>query len=200
MIDHQIGLILQHLRDKGLYDDTLIIFASDHGETIGIHGGAFDKGAMAYEEVYRVPLIVKTKGNYNAGSTNHDFVSLLDLPSTFRELAGADDKSSHGKSLLPVLNGQGTTGREHIMSQFHGHRFPVAQRILWWDRYKFVLNFADRDELYDLDEDRYEMDNLIDRSECVGVIDECKHRLLMSMDEVDDTLGPQARHLLEREI
>ena len=200
MIDHQIGLILQHLRDQGLYDDTLIIFAAEHGETIGIHGGAFDKGAMAYEEGYRVPLIVKTKGNCNSVSAHHDFVSLLDLPSTFRDLAGADDKSSHGNSLLPVLNGQGATGREHIMSQFHGHRFPVAQRILWWDRYKFVLNFADRDELYDLDEDQYEMDNLIDRSECVGVINECKQRLLMSMDEVDDTLGPQARHLLERDI
>ena len=62
------------------------------------------------------------------------------------------------------------------------------------------MNFADKDELYDLDKDQYEMDNLIDRSECSEVIDECKHRLLISMDEVDDTLGPQARHLLEREI
>ena len=82
----------------------------------------------------------------------------------------------------------------------HGHRFPVAQRVLWWDRYKFVLNFADGDELYDLKADGCEMDNLISRPEFRGVHQECRQRLLETMTDVDDTLGPQARHLLERSL
>tara|TARA_B100001964_G_scaffold207152_1_gene238825 strand:- start:4536 stop:5804 length:1269 start_codon:yes stop_codon:yes gene_type:complete len=200
MIDAQIGIILGHLRNKGLYDDTFIVFASDHGDTLGIHGGAFDKGAMAYEEIYNVPLIVKGSGNPNGGKTCEEFVSLLDLPSTFVHIAGREMPGAHGTSLLPILEGASMSKREHVMAQFHGHRFPVAQRVLWWDRYKFVLNFADRDELYDLDTDGCEMDNLISRLEFRDVHQECRQRLLEAMTDVDDTLGPQARHLLERSL
>ena len=57
--DIDINRPIKVLKEMGLYDDTLIIFTADHGDSAGIHGGIFDKGAMAYEEIYHTPLIVK---------------------------------------------------------------------------------------------------------------------------------------------
>src|SRR5262245_56301979 len=131
----------------------MIIFTADHGETIGVHGGAFDKGAMAYEEVYRIPLIVKpaagSPASASAGTAPQSFVSLLALAPTFCEVAGSPLERTDGRSLRPLLEDVDAAWRDDVMAEFHGHRVPYGQRILWWRNYKYVLNFADVDELYD---------------------------------------------------
>jgi arylsulfatase A-like enzyme len=198
MIDEQIGRILNHLKAIGLHDDTLIIFASDHGETIGIHGGAFDKGAMAYEEVYNIPLIVKLPKNEQRGTVRNHLVSLLDLTPTFCELAGTDNLACDGQSLLPILYNPEHIGREHLVSEFHGHRFPVAQRIIWHGNYKYILNFADQDELYDLAADPAELDNLISDGSKADVLRDLRTRMWDSMVASGDTLGPQACYIFTR--
>ncbi|MCD6291092.1 MAG: sulfatase-like hydrolase/transferase [Anaerolineae bacterium] len=198
MIDAQIGRIISRLKEMGLYDDMMIIFTADHGETIGIHGGMFDKGAMAYEEVYHIPLIVKMPGNIEAGTTRSQLVSLFDLTPTLCEAAGTEMAQTDSQSLMPILRDASHAGREHFVAQFHGHRFPVAQRIIWWDRYKYVLNFADTDELYDLESDPAEMRNLIGEDSLAEVRAELRQRMLSDMLEFGDTLGPQFRYILTR--
>ncbi|MBE0699861.1 MAG: sulfatase-like hydrolase/transferase, partial [Anaerolineaceae bacterium] len=184
----------------GMYDDTLVVFTTDHGESAGIHGGAFDKGAMPYEEVYATPLIVKMPGNAGAGSTRSQRVSLLDFAPTFCEAAGAELPVGDGASLLPILTDPATPGREHFVAEFHGHRFPVAQRVIWWQHYKFVLNFADIDELYDLHTDPVELYNLINDPHLADVRTEMRRRLLKHMIAVEDIHGPQWEYILDRPL
>ena len=197
-IDHHIGRLIGKLKDLGVYDEALIVFTADHGETAGIHGGAFDKGAMAYEEVYRIPMIFKMPGGAGAGTTRPHLVSFHDLADTFCDVAGTKMSQGHGRSIAPILADADAPGREHFVAEFHRHRFPAAQRIVWWRNYKFVLNFADTGELYDLEADPAEMDNLIDEASLRGVRDEMRSRLLAHMQETDDRQGPQWQYLLER--
>ena len=199
-IDAHLGRVVGKLNELGLYDDTLVVFAADHGDSIGIHGGAFDKGAMPYEEVYHIPLIVKLPGNAHAGTTRDHLVSLLDLPDTFCQAAGAQMPHTDGASLFPILEDAAYPGREHLVAQFHRHRFPAAQRIIWWGHHKYVFNFADTDELYDLKADPAELRNLIGDPSLEGVRTEMRRRLLERMLAVGDTHGPQWRYILERPL
>jgi arylsulfatase A-like enzyme len=197
-IDAQIGRLVARLKRLGIYDGTMIVFCADHGETIGIHGGAFDKGAMAYEEVYRVPLIFKMPCGKGAGTTRDHYVSHLDFADTFCELAGTAMSGTHGESLVSILEDAEAPGREHFVAEFHRHRFPAAQRIIWAGDHKYVLNFADTDELYDLAGDEAEMENLIGDPSLIGVREDLRGRLLEHMRETGDGQGPQWPYILER--
>ena len=107
-------------------------------------------------------------------------------------------KQGHGQSLLPVLTDPSAPGRDPFVAEFHRHRFPAGQRIVWWDRYKYILNFADIGELYDLAADPAEMTNLIEEPSLKAVRDEMRARLLAHMLETDDNQGPQWQYILER--
>lgn len=197
-IDAHIGRVIAQLKALGLYDETIILFTTDHGETAGIHGGAFDKGAMPYEEVYRTPLIVKLPGGEQAGTTRSHRVSLVDIAATLCDLAGADMPPTDGTSFVPALYDANAPGHEHFVAEFHGHRFPVSQRIIWWQHFKYVLNFAEIDELYDLEADPFELDNRIHDPALADVRAEMCRRLLDHMRTVGDAHGPQWEYILER--
>ena len=200
MVDAEVGRLVAELKRLGRYDDTLIVFASDHGETIGIHGGAFDKGAMAYEEVYHIPFMIKLPGNAHAGETRDAFVSLLDLTDTFCQVAGTNMSRTDGRNLLPLLDDARCDWRDDFVAEFHGHRVAYAQRILWWRKLKYVLNFADVDELYDLEQDPAELRNVIWESRYAEELAEMRARLLANLQASGDTLGPQAYLFLTRPI
>ena len=192
MIDAAMGKILNALKVMGHYDDTLLIFTADHGESVGIHGGIFDKGALAYEEIYHTPLIIKMPGFIGAGTTRDHWVSLLDVTATICQATGTSMQDLDGQSLFPIIGGLDCVWRDDMIAQFHGHRFPVSQRILWWKNFKYVLNFADTDELYDLEHDSAELHNLILDSSSVDLVKEMKKRMWNNMKKTGDTLGPQA--------
>ncbi len=198
MIDAAMGKIVKAMKEMGVYDNSLLVFSADHGDSAGIHGGIFDKGAMAYEEIYHTPLIVKMPGNIEAGTSRDHLVSLLDVTSTICEAAGTSLPKSDGQSLLPIIHNPQQEWRDDLYAQFHGHRFPVAQRILWWKNFKYVLNFADKDELYELDKDPVELRNLIAEASHAYVLAEMQRRMLENMNNFGDTLGPQFWTILER--
>jgi arylsulfatase A-like enzyme len=148
MIDDQIGRLIKSLKEQGIYNDLTIVFTADHGDSLGIHGGIFDKGPMSFEQIYNIPLIIKLPKQEQAGKKIDSYVSLLDLAPTFCALANGNLNNTDGRSLLPLLEGEKSRGRDDFLAEFHGHRFPVGQRILWWNDYKYILNFADQDEMY----------------------------------------------------
>jgi len=200
MIDAAIGQILDALKEMGLYDDTLIVFTSDHGDTCGVHGGAFDKGAMAYEEVYHIPMIVKMPGSAHAGQTRDKFVSLLDLPETFCQAAGTSMGPTHGQSLLALIDDAAAPWRDDLLAEYHGHRVPVAQRILWHGDHKFIMNYADRDELYDLSSDPAELTNLIDDPARADLLGDLRGRMLDTTRRFEDQPGPQSVYFFTRPL
>ena len=177
LIDVQIGRVLAAVRELGLWDDTAVIFSTDHGEFTGSHR-LNDKGPAMYDDIYRIPLIVRIPG-LPAGRVERRFASLLDITATILDLAGATIPDyMDSRSLLPLARGDtDVTGRDEIFAEFHGHHFPYPQRMIRTDRYKLVVNPPDINELYDLADDPDELLNRYEHPELRAVRDELMARL-----------------------
>lgn len=85
-MDHYIGKIIDYLKKNGLYDNTVIIFTSDHGDYMGNHG-LWWKGLPAYEDIHKVPFIVNDPDCKTKGQESHALQSLIDIPRTILELS-----------------------------------------------------------------------------------------------------------------
>lgn len=107
--DRQFGRLLEHLRSEGLYEDTLIVLAADHGESFADHSWYLDRpivghNGLVYEEVVRVPLLVKYPGNEHAGRTVDDLVQLIDVYPTITDVCGVETPAAtQGVSLSPPV-------------------------------------------------------------------------------------------------
>ena len=178
LIDAQVARILRALEERGLASDTLVIFTSDHGALLGEHGQVF-KGPVHYEELLRVPLIVRGEG-YSAGSVIDEPVGLVDLAPTM--LDAVEVETPDWMEGRPLLEGP----REYVLTENdHEAGFRVSLRTLTTKRYK-ITRYVGREgvgELYDLQEDPHELINLWGsedhwqvRSELLALIDETANR------------------------
>jgi len=165
-IDAQFGRLLQKLRDAGQLENTIVVVTSDHGELLGAHG-LYTKNISACEEVYHIPMILAGPGISVNRSINAR-VGLHDLGPTLLELTecepiNAPDSRSFAPLLRdPSLEREFQTG----FAEYHGGRVLLTQRIVWNGPWKLVFNGFDRDELYHLDDDPFEMNNRIDDPHC----------------------------------
>lgn len=158
MIDREMGRITDVLAELGLTESTARVFSSDHGEFTGAHR-LHDKGPAMYEDIYRTGGIMVVPGE-PAGQVNDNFVSLLDCTATFMELAELDPAPAvDSRSLLPLVRGEDVPWDRYVLAEFHGHHFPVAQRMLRDERYKLICNPESVNELYDLETDPSELHN-----------------------------------------
>ena len=192
LIDDQIGRILQTLRELGHEENTLIVFTSDHGDYLGAHRLML-KGVPAFEEAYRVPLILKGPG-VRAGQVFDDITSLLDVPRTLISLTTGGNFPCQGRDLTPFLSGGEVLWEPEAFAEFHGQRFGYTQRILWRDRYKYVFNTFDFDELYDLYTDPHELHNLASESAFRDVKRQMAARVWQIIQETDDTTLAKAEY------
>ena len=160
MNDDVVGMLLDTLEEVGVEESTLVLYTSDHGDQVGGHG-LFLKGVMPFEESYRVPMVVRWPDMIRRGSTCSEFVTLCDFAPTFCEMAGAEMmEPCHGRSLIPFFqNSTPNDWPKSFYGQFLGTEYYYTQRIIRDHRYKYVFNGFDFDELYDLQEDPYEMRN-----------------------------------------
>lgn len=161
LIDDQIGRVLDKLEALDQLDETLIIYAADHGSGLGSFR-MWDKGFGMYENLWRVPLIF-SHPSLKPGSSDA-FVNLLDLAPTFAALAGLSPRGElDGLSLLPLLAGEAQRVREpRMVFEHYGHPIPCWQRMVRFENCKYIYNPTDRDEFYDLADDPWEMRNIID--------------------------------------
>lgn len=161
LIDKGVGRILRALDDLGLADNTLVLFASDHGELMGDHG-AFQK-SKPYEASMRVPFLVRLPGRVEAGRTSADRVSLLDLMPTCLDLSGVDYPGQPplpGAGLLGNPGGGLAEPREEFVVEHGGGktRWLSLLRGPWKYNYYFQGGW---EELFHLEDDPQEMDNLL---------------------------------------
>lgn len=161
--DEIIGRLLQHLRDKGLYESSTIVLFSDHGEGLGDHGED-EHGIFLYRETIRVPLILKMAGAQGAGTGRRVTapVQHVDLVPTMLELARMVRPAAAGRSLVPVLTGSGTLAAANIYSESLSPRYHFGWSELYAlsdDRYRLIR--APQDELYDLSTDAQEMRSVV---------------------------------------
>lgn len=161
-VDDALGQLFRQLEEIGALDNTIIIFTADHGDAAGSHR-MLDKHYVMYEEEVHVPLIIKWKDHIQAGTVCDRFlVHFLDIAATMDDLFSLDFPTS-GRSLLPLLRGEDVDDwRTYAFSNYNGQQFGLfVQRMIRDERYKYVWTPTDIDELYDLQEDPYELKNLI---------------------------------------
>ena len=180
LIDDQIGRMIAHLEETGQLENTIIIFTSDHGQTLGSHGGLTDKGWHHFEETHRIPLIVRFPHRAHAGKVLSELVSLSDIYPTVLDMAGEawEEKNIDGASLLPLINGKADNWRDRVVTEFGGvNDLATTMRTLRWKNLKYGFNVTNEDELYDLETDPYEMTNQIDHPDYQDALRELRQRM-----------------------
>jgi arylsulfatase A-like enzyme len=170
-LDTEIGRVLEALDALGLTEDTLVVFASDHGEMGGSHG-LYKKG-IYYDESVRVPLGFRWPGTLPAGQQLTVPATLCDVLPTIASLTGAGPLlSPHGRDLGPHLLFGDDTPAPSGAYLTRRQRGPAAYRVLRTSDHKLVRGtFAPAwDALFDLVSDPLETTNLIDNPDLQGVL------------------------------
>lgn len=159
LLDAQIGRILDALDDAGLSDNTIVVFATDHGEYLGDHG-LMGKG-FHYDSVLRTPMIVRGAG-IQAGRRLDGVASAVDLAPTLLAYTGVDEPEGvQGTSMLPALTGEGSLPRSAVLTENDDDFVPMRARTVTTRAWKLTwyLNSPDG-ELYDRGNDPTEQHNL----------------------------------------
>jgi len=152
-IDDAVGRILHAAEARGDGRDTYVFFSSDHGEMLCDHGLTIKH--WAYEPSWRVPLIISGPG-LPEGEVSEALVELIDVGETIADLAGSPRPPNiDAHSLLPLLRGETREHRDHVMTMERPHR---AIRTKKW---KLCETYNDATELYDMQSDPLELNNVI---------------------------------------
>lgn len=198
-VDDGIGELLDYLEETDLDDNTVVIYSSDQGWYLGEHGW-FDKRWM-YEESLKTPLLVRWPGKTKPNSTQDAIVSNLDFAETFLELAGVKVPGDmQGKSLVPLLKGE-TPADWRKTFYYHYYENPGAHNVarhygVTNGNHKLIRFYAlggkplDDWELFDLDKDPNELNNVYGKSEYAAVQSELSselNRLREQFDVPEDT-------------
>ncbi len=184
-IDDQFARILQTLDETGQRENTVIIFTSDHGETLGDHGLMY-KGCRFYEGLVKVPLIFSWQTAFQSNLRCGGLVELVDLSATLLDLAGVEIPAYHqGRSLRPFLTGEisGDQIRSSVRCEYFDALDPKftggtgSFGTMYRDqRYKLVVyHNHNLGELYDLQEDPWEFQDLWPKPEYANI----KNRLIL---------------------
>lgn len=190
-VDDAVGHVLGAIKRLGLEEDTVVVFTSDHGDMCGGHR-MMDKHYVMYDDVVKVPLIVKYPKRIPAGRTYDELVyNLLDISPTLLDIAGiAPPASMQGRTLLPLLEGHAMPDwRQEVVATYHGQQFGLfTQRMLRTKRWKYIWNATDVDEWYDLAADPDELANAIGNPEHQAMIAQFRRRLYQILHEEGDTM------------
>ena len=177
-VDDGIGRVLDYLDETGLADNTVVIYSSDQGWYLGEHGW-FDKRWM-YEESLKTPLLVRWPGVIETGSVRDEIVSNLDFAQTFLTLANVElPKDMQGRSLEPLFRGRSPENWRKVF-YYHYYENPGAHNVarhygVTDGRYKLIhfYQLEGREindwELYDLENDPNELNNLYGQREYAQV-------------------------------
>ena len=216
LVDQGVGRILDHLQHRGLWENTIVVFLSDHGELMGDHGILY-KGPYHYQGVLRVPLLVSWPGGgVRGGHTADGLVSLLDLMPTLLELTGvpypqepfddfrgpeaaqiAGHRSMYdgvprlpGQSLAPLLTGRAESVQDSVLIENDEDYRGLSLRTLVTDGAIYTRYRGNRHgELFDLTADPVQRYNRWADPGAAAQRGEMEGRLL---DKIVDT---QARHV-----
>lgn len=194
-IDHNVGRILGHLDTRGLTDDTMVIFLSDHGDMLGTHGYPCGFKPQGYRAAMQVPFIVRYPEKIAPGRRVDGLIDVgIDTPVTLLDLAGAAPfGEAHGVSYLGLLDGTTSDGRDAIMYQTfrmkggaHGEFTPVPERGIRTKDWLYVRQPSRRKFLFDQNADPNELNNLVDKVEYGALMDAFDARIRDHMEATGD--------------
>ncbi len=186
-VDSQIGRVVAALDE--MEQPPVVLYTSDHGDMLESHS-LLSKGPAGYEEICHIPFILR---GFGKGEVNTP-VSHIDVASTIWDYfdLGKQPMMLQGESLLPMTHGENADRRD-VFIEFGRYEvdhdgFGAFQpmRCIFDGRYKLVINLLSSDELYDLQQDPYEMKNLIEAPELIEVRTALHRRLLDHMNDIRD--------------
>ncbi len=200
LIDDQVGRMLFALEETGQLENTIVIFMSDHGETLGDHG-LIQKGCRFYDGLVRVPLVFFCPGRIKKGVVSEALVEIMDVMPTILEFAGETVPAYvEGRSLLPILLGEQDPShhRNAVRCEyFDAIDQPGESRATMYRNRKYklcVYHGHGLGELYDLEKDPDEFDNLWDDPDHQEVKADLLHQSfdasIRALDLGPDRVGP----------
>lgn len=184
-VDESLGRLLAALEKNNELDNTMIMFTSDNGFFFGEHWLSQER-RLPYEESVRMPLLLRYPPLAKAGSSVDGLALSIDIAPTVLDVGGAEiGDHIQGRSLVPLLQGDATDWRHSILIEFYTYENPrpwlmdMDYRTIRTDRFKLIhwIQHPGEQELYDLQEDPYEMHNLIDEPTAQGLVDELQDEL-----------------------
>lgn len=195
LIDQEVGRILDFLDQAGIADNTLVVFTTDHGHLIGQHG-LIAKGPFHYEDLLRVPMLVRYPGRVPAGQVNDALQSLVDYPQSFLAAVGIEAPGvMQGVNQLPVWCGQQANARDYALVENRHNPTTVDLRTLVTERYKVtVYRNADYGELFDLQTDPQEVQNRWDDPAYATVKSALLHQFVQAEMKREQTRMPRIAH------
>ena len=200
-VDASIGAILDALDASVFADDTLVVFASDHGEYMGDHG-MHGKGHL-WDSVLHVPLILYDPTHPGEGLRYTGLTELIDIVPTILDIVGLDiPVDIQGKSVVPAMYGEARSHRDAVFAEMVTHTnipniydlldvcpepYMVSVRTDGW---KYIHYADEAGELYNLKKDPGERWNRFGQTETEGIVSELRHRILDWMLETNGFSTP----------
>ena len=190
-VDDNVGRVLDYLKENNLEENTIIVLTSDQGFYLGDHG-FFDK-RFIYEESLRMPFMVKYPEKIKAGSVNEDIITNIDFAPTLLELAGiSTTQKMQGTSFVPVLEGNTPKDWQDAM-YYHYYEFPFWHHVqphygIRTQKYTLAHFYYNIDvwELYDLEKDPGQVNNIYNDPNYAEVTAELKVKLKNLMIKFED--------------
>ncbi|HMQ49744.1 MAG TPA: sulfatase [Saprospiraceae bacterium] len=191
-VDDNTGRLLDYLEEKGLAEHTILVYTSDQGFYLGEHGW-FDKRFM-YEESYQMPFLVQWPGHIKPGSSTDALCMNLDIAPTLLELAGvAIPEEMQGSSFARFFKKPTHKKGWQKAIYYHYFEYPGTHSVkrhygVRTERYKLIHFYYDIDawELYDLEKDPREMNNVFDDPAYAKIREALKKQLHQLHDKYED--------------
>lgn len=201
-VDESVGHLLDYLDKNGLAEETLVIYMGDNGFSFGEHG-LIDKRHF-YEESVKVPFLIRCPEIFGGSKTMEPMIQNIDVAPTILAAAGIE-KPAHfqGQSILPLLQGKEVKWRDKIFYEYYWeHDYPQTPTMhgVRTDRYKLIRYHGiwDTNELYDLQEDPYEMNNLIASPEHQVLVEKLTNDIYDWLESTDGMQIPLKRTVQKR--
>jgi arylsulfatase A-like enzyme len=167
-VDTQIGRIVDFLKERGLYEDSLIVVTADHGEGLGEHGSYYDHVRGAYDELTRIPLVLRGPTVRSSGVVFAGQVGLSDVPKTILTAVGLDATATDDANydLIRLANERPAGFARPLLAHNFRPEVPFDRHAVRSDGWKLIRSDepAPRFELYDLLDDPAERVNLFDQA------------------------------------
>jgi len=182
LVDEAFGKVLAALERNGILDNTVIIYAADHGEMLQDKG--YYQKTLPFDSCCRIPMVVRYPEKFQPGSVREEFADLLDVFPTLLDLGGIENAPAlDGESLLSSETPKRTIQFSHTCT--NQYRWVMTRD----ERYKYIHYFAGGHEyLYDMQNDPAEKDNLLGKENCPQAVYE---KLKAEAIRREQTIGPE---------
>lgn len=185
-VDDNVGRIMDYLKQKGMYQDTIVVYMGDNGFQFG-EQGLIDK-RVAYEASIRVPLIIQYPAGLGGGRVIDKIVTNIDIAPTLLEAVGGEPPECDGESFWAMAEGRQQPWRNALLYEYYWEwNYPQTPTIfaIRDQNYKFIRYHGvwDTDELYDMQSDPQEQHNLIRSAEHQDVLAELRDRMFRMLED-----------------